>query len=284
MARHTTYFELVAALGEPGCVLCRLATRSVREYFSALGYEQVNDVELRTALRAADGYCRRHAWLFLEQGGNRLGVAIIYRDLVQQARERLAAGGPRLSGGVGRSLGRLLGGGRGAAHRSTRAEAGCAACRVEAEAEARYRGTLLEHLGEAELRQRFAASSGLCQPHLARALASGGRGADRAWLEADAARRLDGLVAELDEYIRKHDYRFRQEGFGAEENAPQRAVERIVGWQVSESIESRARGRMSGPSFASRRWGERERRAEVQPPAEPERAPRDVRRAEPAEG
>jgi hypothetical protein len=268
MARHTTYFELVAALGEPGCALCRLATRSVREYFSALGYEQVNDVELRDALRAADGYCRRHAWLFLEQGGNRLGVAIIYRDLVQHARERLGGRGLGLASGVGRRLGRLLGGERGDQRYSARPGAGCAACRVEAEAEARYRGTLLAHLGEAELRQRFAASSGLCQPHLARALAAGGSGSDRSWLEADAARRLDGLVAELDEYIRKHDYRFRQEGFGAEEDSPQRAVERIVGWQVSESIEARARGRMSGPSFASRRWGERERRAERDPPAE----------------
>jgi hypothetical protein len=257
MARHTTYFELMAALGEPGCALCRLATRSVREYFHALGYEQVNDVELRAALRAANGYCRRHAWLFLEQGGNRLGVAIIYRDLVEQARQRLGGRGLSSVSRLGRRLRRLLGG----RHRERPAHRwaeGCAACRVEGEAETRYGGTLLEHLGEAELRQRFADSSGLCQPHLAAAIACHRAGPDSAWLEADAARRLELLAGQLDQYIRKHDYRFRQEGFGVEQDSPQRAIERMVGWQVSESVEARSRGRMSGPSFASRQWGQRE--------------------------
>jgi len=44
-----------------------------------------------------------------------------------------------------------------------------------------------------------------------------------------AARRLGALVGELDEYIRKHDYRFRHEGFGGEEDSPRRAISRAVG-------------------------------------------------------
>ena len=48
-------------------------------------------------------------------------------------------------------------------------------------------------------------------------------------LRPDAEQRLRGLIGELDEYIRKHDYRFRHEGFGDEKDAPERAVARLAG-------------------------------------------------------
>ena len=50
-----------------------------------------------------------------------------------------------------------------------------------------------------------------------------------AWLRRETIRRLDHHLSELDEYIRKHDYRFRHEGLEAEREAPLRAVERAVG-------------------------------------------------------
>jgi hypothetical protein len=37
------------------------------------------------------------------------------------------------------------------------------------------------------------------------------------------------LEAELAEYVRKHDYRFRGEPFGDERDAPARALARFVG-------------------------------------------------------
>lgn len=229
VSRHSVFFDLEDALAKPGCLLCRLSTASVLQYFAALGYEQVNDIEARGELRANGGFCQRHAWLFWERSGNRLGVAIIYRDVLNHTARGLGGGGGALTGGLGRRLGRLLGGRRRSAWETPIARP-CTACRYEADAERRYRSTLVEHLGAADVRERYAASDGLCLPHVKRALeAAGGRSEDLAWLRRDAARRLGGLVGELDEYIRKHDYRFRHEGFGREEDAPRRAVERAVG-------------------------------------------------------
>jgi hypothetical protein len=228
MSRHSVFFELMDALGQPGCALCRLATESVLQYFGSLGYEQVTDVELRDELRAGGGFCARHAWLFHEASGNRLGVAIIYRDLLHHALVGLKAG-RQVGGGLGRRLAGLLAGGRAAEPAGRQRAHRCSACRFEAEAEERFRSTLLEHLAEADVRRRYAESAGLCLPHLARGLESGGRAEDLAWLRQDAAERLGAIVAELDEYIRKHDYRFRKEGWGEERDAPRRAVERAVG-------------------------------------------------------
>ena len=249
MPRHTHHYELLDALDRPGCALCRLATRSVLEYFASLGHEQVNDVTLRDELRAANGFCPRHAWLFHESSGNRLGVAIVYRDLLHHALERgLGGGGAFDRGGLGRRLGRLLGAGK-AAHPAPTAT--CAACRFERDAEERYGGALLEHLMDADVRERYARSPGFCLPHLSRALTREGPAADRAWLRTDAERRLRGLISELDEYIRKHDYRFRQEGFGDEKDAPERAVARLAG--SSNIVPEPPLFRTSGSARLSRR-------------------------------
>jgi uncharacterized protein DUF6062 len=229
VSRHSVFFDIEDALAKPGCPLCRLTTASVLQYFASLGYEQVNDVEARDELRASGGFCRRHAWLFWERSGNRLGVAIIYRDLLNHASGGVKASGGLIGGGLGRRLGRLLPGGRRGERPGSAPVRPCTACRYEDDAELRYRSTLLEHLGAADVRQRFARSDGLCLPHLTRALEAGRRGEDLAFLREDAIRRLGSLVGELDEYIRKHDYRFRHEGFGSEEDSPRRAVERAVG-------------------------------------------------------
>lgn len=229
MPRHTHHYEVLDALDRPGCALCRLATRSVLEYFASLGHEQVNDVSLRDELRVANGFCPRHAWLFHESSGNRLGVAIVYRDLLHHALERgLGGGGTFDVGGLGRRLGRLIGAGK--AH-STAPTAACRSCRFERDAEERYGGAFVDQLGDAEVRERYARSPGFCLPHLSRALTRDARAADRAWLRTDAEQRLRGLIGELDEYIRKHDYRFRHEGFGEEKDAPERAVARVAGSQ-----------------------------------------------------
>jgi hypothetical protein len=94
-------------------------------------------------------------------------------------------------------------------------------------AEQRYRAALLEHLAADDVQARYATSEGLCFEHLGRALEAAGSTAR--FLRQDMVRRLDRQLAELDEYIRKHDYRFRHEGLDAEREAPRQAVRRVVG-------------------------------------------------------
>src|SRR5205823_3790116 len=77
--------------------------------------------------------------------------------------------------------------------------------------------------------ERYEAADGLCLPHLEETLT---RANDRAeaFLLQSTGRKLDPLLDDLDEFIRKHDYRFRHEGWqGREAEAPTRAVRLAAG-------------------------------------------------------
>ena len=79
-----------------------------------------------------------------------------------------------------------------------------------------------------ELRGEYTGSSGLCLPHLERALRSAPRQAYCFLVEAESEK-LNRLLGELSEIIRKNDYRFREEPWGAERDAWMRATGKLKG-------------------------------------------------------
>ncbi len=213
--RDSAVFEVREALEQPGCAVCRLALRSVRRFLQSLAYEQVNDPVLRADLRSALGFCNQHAYGWLREVHNILGTALIYRDILQEAlRTESKASGQR--GGVLRALRR--------GDERTVTHANCPACRTQGDGERRYLEALLASAAADEHTQRVVErSQGLCQRHVALAVARGGPGAD---LLAERTRQvLENLIAELGEVIRKEDYRFRDEPrTDGERTAPQRAI------------------------------------------------------------
>ena len=218
--RHAGEHDLIEAFGQPGCPVCRLATESVDAYLTSVCYEQVNDLDLREQLRSAGGFCRPHAERFIKQRLGQLAAAIVYRDVLNTARKRLAAGWA----GRGRSmLAGLFGRGRG----SVRTVPACPGCEAESEAEARYIAVLRNRLQDPAVRARYQAGDGLCLPHIDQALQVDDAGAEA--LAEAAVEMLGAIVGELDEYIRKHDYRFHSAVWDGGEDTPERAVERAVG-------------------------------------------------------
>jgi len=183
------------------------------------------------------GFCHRHAWQLPHTGGGaRLGIAIIYRDFIHQVDRQLAKAGYTPPGGL--SLTRAqetLNRRKSAAATQTlvknlQPEQPCPACLQEAELETLAMTTLLDFLPTDErLRSAFKASTGLCLPHLRRALELVRSEAAFDLLVAITREKLVKLEAELDEFIRKHDYRFRHEKFDAEGDSWQRALAQIVG-------------------------------------------------------
>jgi threonine dehydratase len=53
MNKSGTFFELIEAMGEPGCPVCRLVDKSVRSRIDAYFYEQLNIIERRAEIREA---------------------------------------------------------------------------------------------------------------------------------------------------------------------------------------------------------------------------------------
>lgn len=229
MSKHTSYHELREALEQEGCALCRLVRRVVRRYLDNLLYENVNDSEVRSGFRRARGFCNLHAWQMYEEH-DALGTAILYRDVLQDVAKRLAdpAALPAAAG-LWQWLRRtppLAGRGGPLADLSPRQP--CPACQVRESAEMIYGQTLLEHLDDREVRADLARSAGLCLPHLRQVveMADPAAAAELIALQREAWLRLLG---ELGEFIRKQDYRFRDEPVGTEGDSWIRALALVSG-------------------------------------------------------
>jgi hypothetical protein len=217
--RDSAAFEVREALAQPGCAVCHLAVRSVGRLIQSVAYEQVNDPGLRKQLRAARGFCNEHAYRWLREARSVLGTALIYRDVLHAAIDAVEAG----QGKNGQRNG-LLRGLLGSASVSNGREGLCPACRVQSEAEARYLEALIASVvADTEAAAALERSDGLCYRHTLAALRVGGPAAE---LIVDGLRqKIDELLQDLDEVIRKEDYRFRDEPrTNGERTAPSRAI------------------------------------------------------------
>jgi hypothetical protein len=196
--------------------VCRLALRSVGRWLASVAYDQVNDVELRSELRAARGFCNVHAHRWLRDVHSVLGTALVYQDLLKAGLRELDAENTQ-RGGLLRAI---LGG-------THSADIGdCPACRTQTQAERRYLAALLA-TAAAEPRV-LDGSAGLCLKHARAALRHGGPGVEPVIKHTRSA--IEHLLGVLDEVIRKEDYRFRHEPRSdAERTAPGRAVARVAG-------------------------------------------------------
>jgi hypothetical protein len=213
--RDSTAFEVREALAQAGCPVCRLAVRSVGRWLASVAYDQVNDVDLRSELRAARGFCNVHAHRWLVEVHSVLGTAIVYADLLTASLRELDADTGQRGG-----LWRAILGAQGADISN------CPACRAQTEAEDRFLSALLAT--SAADPRALDGSEGVCLKHVRAAVRRGGPGAERILQQTRAA--IERLLGELSEVIRKEDYRFRDEPrTDGERSAPSRAVARVAG-------------------------------------------------------
>jgi hypothetical protein len=217
--------EIVAALrgtrkpDEPACALCLRSSQNVTSEVRAFFAEYVNDPQAREVWRLARGFCIEHTAL-LATTGDALAIAILYADLARLTRERWQAGIPSAA----RSS--LLAGLRGGRH--TAGNGPCPACTITHAADVRNASALAQALKEnrSEVWEALEASTGLCAAHVEQVMALCPQPvADR--LRRQELERLSALQAELEEIIRKNDYRFRGEPWGAEKNAWLRALQKL---------------------------------------------------------
>jgi hypothetical protein len=219
--------DLLTALSQAACPLCVLLERAERKAVDMFLYDQVNDISRRDALRASRGLCLNHSSM-LAEGRSALGVAILSRDILRTMTAELESGAPN-DAALGWLRDRLgSGAGAGLAAR-IEPQAGCPMCAERPRIEAPLIMGLLHNLHDAAFAAAFDASTGLCRVHLASTL----RAADATSARELAARQAAiwrRLEADLDEFIRKHDYRFQGEAFDVERDVWRRALQTTSGW------------------------------------------------------
>ncbi|MGQ9626737.1 MAG: DUF6062 family protein [Anaerolineae bacterium] len=232
MGKHIPYFELMEAMGQPGCPICRLASKAVVRYLDGMLYEQVSNPDVRRQVRSARGFCPRHAWQLRHQQGVALQIAILYQDVIQDLVAILEAGEHETAPSPPWQKAFKVFEGKkpiSAAERLVDAlqiSGECLACQAQRSAEEQYLDELQEHLGEEEVDRAF---TGLCLAHFRQALGRVRSGRALRLLVETQLKTYRLLQADLEEMIRKHDYRFSEEGFGEEGDAWIRAVVQIAG-------------------------------------------------------
>jgi hypothetical protein len=113
----------------------------------------------------------------------------------------------------------------------------CPACELREESETSLIRTLVGALDDAGARTRYETSDGLCIPHLRRALGQAKRPASFSCLRDHALARQEILLGHLNEIVRKHDYRHREEPSGEEKGAATRTVRHVAG--IPEPVRNR---------------------------------------------
>ena len=216
--KHIPYHTVLEGLrGAAECPFCALEAEGQTRYLDALLYESVNDPDVRAALRKSRGCCVRHARLLVERR-DAFAAAILLADQVQGLMEFLAdleARPPRRT--------------RPAAAALWESHALCPACRNQWQERERHAQVLIDWLSDDEMRAAFEAAPALCVPHFLHLLDKTRVEKARLFLLDTQRQKCAGVLDELREFIRKHDYRFTQEGFGKEGDSWLRAAAILSG-------------------------------------------------------
>lgn len=230
-----SYILMKEGLKADGCPICTLLVSGMRRNLFWFLYENVNNLHIRKQLYESDGYCITHAWLLYqierEEWNDNLDVAIIHRDLVKKSVEALQKNIPNIKGKSSFNfLKKWFKYFRDKkAQKQITEKTTCPACLHQQKLENVYIGSLIESLTIPEFRDLYKESFGLCINHYRKTMEKLQDENIRNFLFDVQRSKMNKIMELLDEYIRKHDYRFVNEPKGEEMNSPRWAVEMLVG-------------------------------------------------------
>ena len=198
------------------CPLCDLDNASVRKYISDMLYESVNDRTLRKRLEKQKGFCSFHGELILEHG-DALGIAILHTDQIQLLLDYL------------NSAGSIFSKIKNIDHSGWTDHSGCIICEVRREAEKRHIDNFIELMDDDTMKNYLEKFPGFCAKHLFKVLEKLDKPEHVKYLLKLHVERYESLLADLKEFCRKNDYRFRTEPAGKEADSWQKTVYVVSG-------------------------------------------------------
>lgn len=230
--KFIAYFDLRDACEKDGCPVCTLLVKFSLRYMDDFMYERVTDSGCREELLASGGFCNWHAWMLPRLHHSPSGTAVIHEHLLKdavEAIERLRRSHTvqprwrRMFSWLARpAWGRL-------AVISGKKKSPCPVCTGARISDEIYLKACLEFIADLEFKQSLEKSSGLCLPHLYLAVAIEPNHPHLPELFKLQATKIQEVRAGLLEFVRKHDYRFREEPVGDEGSAWLRSIELLTG-------------------------------------------------------
>jgi hypothetical protein len=229
MAFVLSVAKLVDAMKLQGCPVCRRAWQTSNETMEIFLWENVNDPQIRNEIVSAYGFCNYHTRLLaaaeLSNTGIPLGVNIIYEQLgrvVGRELEKHVHKG-KSEGFFAQLLNRLGFETKKTVGRSVLPEKNiCPACKLTNQAVVNTLSTLFETLEKkvVDLTEAYLSSDRLCFDHLRLGLTHyGGRNpyASKLLID-DTVQQINRMSTDMQGYIRKNNWEYRDEKITPEEN------------------------------------------------------------------
>lgn len=222
------------AATQGGCPVCAVQREAEEQYLRFWAHEGTNDGAAISKLLKSRGFCARHAWqaksLYEEQWHDGMGIANTYQYLLTQWLKDLD------------KLQSMLDKGRHATSHQRRrqlveealgAKVKCPAC-ASGENTAEFAvHCLLSEIDDEMTGKRwrvlYESSAGLCLEHLRLALGDSRHPQTTEFILKVEREKIAALLAEVKEYLRKCDYRFKDEPKGSEHDSWVRALAKFVG-------------------------------------------------------
>lgn len=221
MKASMPYFDLLEALAQPGCAVCRLVARDVDRYSDALLYEYTNEYHVHQGVRAGRGFCGLHMEKLLKARGSALGIAVLLEAALD---EMLQVALPPPS-----TLARLFSTPARSAAEALEPDGPCIICAQLLNAEARCVGVFVDNIGESALVEAYAASGGFCLPHVRQVLRAIPDVTTATAFAVTQRQIWTKLQEELATYIAKSNIAFEDADFGPERDSWQRAADLLSG-------------------------------------------------------
>jgi hypothetical protein len=207
-----------------GCLICRALGRIEEQSVFSFLYEGMSEPHALRRFVEGGGFCPRHFWWVMHMGLNRWGVGIVEvatlsREIVRAAMSGLSKD-KRARDQPTRSWFVHL--------RKQRSESRCMFCCELREREQ----ALVELLEGLAGRSEFASAlseTGICFPHARMSLNTWKQPGKAEMLLEFVRFRSNVFLGQLNEFLRKYDYRHKDEPFGPEIDVVQRAVEFLAG-------------------------------------------------------
>jgi hypothetical protein len=203
------YDDLLKVLERPECPACYIVRRSLQGFLSVAFIEELTVPEFREPLRTSFGYCKLHSEYVRAASRNRLrkmGIAIVYEDLLTLVQGHMRA------------------------QDAVPVVSDCPLCRLQENVEAYAVQIIADYCNDKEFQNHYEASSGVCLSHL-EAILKLLDGDARKFVIESHTRKLEIQLGHLQEFIRKHDYRFAHEKMTEQEATSWKsAVKFVVGY------------------------------------------------------
>ena len=228
---------LLQACEREGCPVCLVTLERMERVMDFWQYEWASEWKNRQLLIHSKGFCSRHTWQLtqLTNVPASFALAMVYRSILPDLLEDVERDLAQVKAGRGSARGhfwrRLWKRKRDRPEQvgETAFFRDCPFCQRQSEIEQALLQELLTMLSVETFGTRLRATTGFCLPHFTQAARKAKNDVQRTILLETQRDCLQRNMGELDELVRKHDYRFLQEPRGEEMTAWRRAVELLVG-------------------------------------------------------